>query len=208
VKAGNPNLTLRSRQGARRLDLPLARRITTTLLRGLMGLNDFDLGLLLVGAAEMARLNQTFLHHAGATDVLCFDYRQEPGPPGRPLPGCPADSSASLHADIVVCVDEAAAQARRFRTTWQSELVRYIVHGILHLRGFDDRRPGQRRKMKRAEDRFLRQLARRFDLRRLGGAQRRTASPRGRGPGNGTLEMPQALKTGLPPRRRTTNSSA
>jgi probable rRNA maturation factor len=168
VKAGNPNLTLRNRQRARRLDLPLARRITTTLLRGLMGLNDFDLGLLLVDAAEMARLNQTFLHHAGSTDVLCFDYRQKPGPPGRPLPGCPADSSASLQADIVVCVDEAVAQARRFRTTWQSELVRYIVHGILHLRGFDDRRPRRRRQMKRAEDHLLRQLAGRFDLSKLG----------------------------------------
>ncbi|MGA2661163.1 MAG: rRNA maturation RNase YbeY [Verrucomicrobiota bacterium] len=168
MKAGNPNLTLRNRQRARRLDLPLARRITTTLLRGLMGLNDFDLGLLLVDAAEMARLNQTFLHHAGSTDVLCFDYRQKPGPPGRPLPGCPADSSASLQADIVVCVDEAVAQARRFRTTWQSELVRYIVHGILHLRGFDDRRPRRRRQMKRAEDHLLRQLAGRFDLSKLG----------------------------------------
>jgi rRNA maturation RNase YbeY len=176
VKAGTPNLTLRNRQRARRLDLPLARRITTTLLRGLMGLDDSDLGLLLVGAAEMARLNQRFLHQAGSTDVLCFDYRQRPGLPGRPGPGCPAEASATLQAEIVVCVDEAAAQARRFRTTWQSELVRYIVHGILHLRGFDDRRPGQRRKMKRAEDRFLRQLAGRFDLRRLGGVQRRNRS--------------------------------
>jgi probable rRNA maturation factor len=168
VKAGNPSLTLHNRQRARRLDLAFTRRITTTLLRGLMGLNDFDLGLSLVGTAEMARLNQTFLHQAGPTDVLSFDYLEKPGPPGGPLPGCPADSSPGLHGEIVVCVDEAAAQARRFRTTWQSELVRYIVHGILHLRGFDDRRPGQRRKMKRTEDRFLRQLAARFDLRRLG----------------------------------------
>ena len=197
MKAANPNLSLRNWQRGRRLDLPLARRITTTLLRGLMGLNDFDLGLLLVGGAEMARLNQRFLHQAGPTDVLCFDYRQgpeessanyancaeadvpgferlqEPGPSRRPSRGRPANCCGSLHADIVVCVDEAAAQARRFRTTWQSELVRYIVHGILHLRGFDDRRPGQRRKMKRAEDRFLRQLAGRFDLRRLGAEQRR-----------------------------------
>jgi probable rRNA maturation factor len=191
MKPGNPTLALRNAQRAHRLDLPLVRRMTTTLLRDLMGLNDFDLSLLLVGAAEMTRLNQTFLHHAGPTDVLSFDYLEKPGPPGRPGPGCAADSSASLqperrvyaagrnapacaaqasaalHGEIVICVDEALAQARRFRTPWQSELARYLVHGILHLRGFDDRRPAQRRKMKRAEDRFLRQLACRFDLRRL-----------------------------------------
>ena len=42
-----------------------------------------------------------------------------------------------------VCLDEAVRQARRFHTTWQSELVRYVVHGVLHLLGYDDqRRPG------------------------------------------------------------------
>jgi probable rRNA maturation factor len=167
VKPGNANLALRNGQRARPLDLPLVRRMTTMLLRDLMGLNDFDLGLSLVGAAEMARLNQSFLHHAGSTDVLSFDYLEKPRLRRGPRPDCAAPSSASLHGEIVICVDEALAQARRFRTTWQSELARYIVHGILHLRGFDDRRPGQRRKMKRAEDGFLRQLAGRFDLRRL-----------------------------------------
>ena len=89
VKAGNANLQLRNRQRVRRLDLPLARRITTTLLRDLLGLNDFDLGLLLVGAAEMARLNETFLRHAGSTDVLSFDYLEKPGPRGGPPAGRP-----------------------------------------------------------------------------------------------------------------------
>ena len=168
MKAGKPSLSLHNRQCARRLDLPLARRVITTLLHSLMGLNHFDLGLSLVGAAEMARLNERFLHQAGSTDVLSFDYLEKPTPRGRPRTAGAADSSPVLHGEIVVCVDEAAAQARRFRTTWQSELVRYIVHGILHLRGFDDRRPDQRRRMKRAEDHLLRQLAARFDLMRLG----------------------------------------
>ncbi|HXP59740.1 MAG TPA: rRNA maturation RNase YbeY [Dongiaceae bacterium] len=175
MKTGSPSLTLHNRQRARRLDLPLTRRITTTLLRGLMELNDFDLCLSLVGTAEMARLNERFRHQAGSTDVLSFDYLEKPAPRGGPLPHGAADSSPGLHGEIVVCVDEAAAQARRFRTTWQSELVRYIVHGILHLRGFDDRRPDQRRKMKRAEDHLLRQLADRFDLTRLGGTAERGA---------------------------------
>jgi len=50
--------------------------------------------------------------------------------------------------------------------------VRYVVHGLLHLRGYDDRQPAARRQMKREEDRLLTQLARRFPFRRLGKARR------------------------------------
>lgn len=194
MNPGGPNLVLRNRQRARRLDLGLARQITTTLLRGLMGVEDFEIGVLLVGAAEMARLNRAFLDHAGPTDVLCFDYREESSP-ARPEPargrGARRDSAgglmrpSALRAEIVVCVDEAIAQARRYRTTWQSEVVRYIVHGLLHLCRFDDHRPSQRRGMKRAEDRLLRQLARRFDLHRLGrGPRRAPRAQKGRRIGN------------------------
>jgi probable rRNA maturation factor len=64
-------------------------------------------------------------------------------------------------------VDEALIQARRFRTTWQNELLRYIIHGVLHLGGFDDERAASRRRMKREEDRLLGKLARDFDLSKL-----------------------------------------
>ena len=43
--------------------------------------------------------------------------------------------------EIFVSVDDAVASAPRFRATWQLELARYLVHGMLHLRGYDDRRP-------------------------------------------------------------------
>ena len=48
---------------------------------------------------------------------------------------------ATLHGEIFICVDEAVLQARKFRTSWQSEIVRYLVHGVLHLLGHDDSRP-------------------------------------------------------------------
>lgn len=69
-----------------------------------------------------------------------------------------------LHGEIVACLDEAVCQARRFHTTWQSELVRYVVHGVLHLLGYDDQDNRARRRMKAAEDALVRRLARRFVL--------------------------------------------
>jgi rRNA maturation RNase YbeY len=104
-------------------------------------------------------LNETFLKHAGATDVITFDYSDSASP-------------ALLSGELFICVEEAVSQARRFRTTWPSELVRYLVHGVLHLRGYGDARPADRRKMKREEDRLVGQLARRIPLSKVGSALR------------------------------------
>lgn len=109
----------------------------------------------IVDAAGMSRLNEKFLRHRGPTDVLAFDYRES------------MDHDA-LFGELFLCVDEATVQATRFGTTWQSELVRYAVHGILHLLGYDDHKPERRREMKRLENRLLKGLAGRFALKKLG----------------------------------------
>ena len=103
----------------------------------------------------MAKLNETFLKHSGPTDVITFDYSE-------------ADRRSPLLGELFICVPEAVAQSRRFRTSWQEELVRYLVHGVLHLLGYDDRAAKARQRMKREENRLLRRLARRFDLASLG----------------------------------------
>lgn len=147
-------LTLRNRHRTRRVDLRLLRRIAQALLRDTQPNERFDLGVYLVAAPEMTRLNETFLQHKGSTDVITFNYTE-------------SQESESLHGEIFVCLDEAVCQARRFRTTWQSELVRYVVHGVLHLLGYDDRDTRARRRMKAAEDVRVRRLAQEFAFRAL-----------------------------------------
>jgi len=185
-------LCLRNRQRLRSIDSSLLRRIIAALLEDLLPAKPFDLAIHLVRAPEIARLNETFLHHRGPTDVITFDYAGQAGPgavllrrrrtaptstpsPRSPSPlppgARPSDPAAAIHGELFVCLDEAVGQCRRFHTLWQSELVRYIVHGILHLRGYDDRQPAARRQMKREETRLLTQLARRFSFRRLGRAR-------------------------------------
>lgn len=150
-------LTLRNRQTTRAVNTRLVRRITRALLADLLHLKDADLGLFLVAAPEMTQLNEQYLRHAGPTDVITFDYAE----------ATTGDFPPVLHGEIFVCVDEAVAQARRFRASWQAELVRLIVHGVLHLCGFDDHTPAARRAMKQAENGLLRKLVRRFALRNL-----------------------------------------
>ena len=162
------DLELLNRQRLRPIRLPLLRRILRHLLVEELHLHTFTLGVALVEETEMVRLNETFLHHAGSTDVLTFPYDDAP-------------ASNRLAGEIVVCVTGALSQAARFHTTWPSELVRYVVHGVLHLQGHDDTRPTPRAKMKRAENRLLRTLARRFPLPQLDRTLRRLrTSPRPR----------------------------
>ncbi len=173
-------LILRNRQRTRPVNLSLLRRIARVLLTGQLGLNAYALGVHLVEAWEMSRLNRQFLNHDGPTDVLTFDHGGQPAParhrtrsrsPTGEVPSCGnagAESSAGgLHGEIFICVDKAVAQARQFRSTWQSELVRYLVHGALPLRGHDDLQPGARRVMKREENRLVRLLSRQFSFKRL-----------------------------------------
>jgi probable rRNA maturation factor len=122
-----------------------------TILREYFKCEVFELGVYIVHAPEITHLNETYLQHAGPTDVITFDYCE----PTR------------LAGDIFVCVEEAKSHARRFRTTWRCELVRYIIHGLLHLRGYDDKRAAARRKMKAEEARVLGCTIGEFDVDRL-----------------------------------------
>ena len=154
-------LILRNRQRSRFLNLPLFRRIAVVLLEELLGLERYQLGVHLVAASEMICLNRRFLNHDGSTDVITFDYSRDPLETRNPKP------ETVLHGEIFICLDDAVAQARSFRATWQSELVRYLAHGALHLGGYDDLQPAGRRVMKREEDRLVRALSLQFSLKRL-----------------------------------------
>lgn len=159
-------LSIRNRQRVKPVNTPLLRRITLHVLREELGVVAFELGFHLVDAGEMAQVNETFLQHTGSTDVITFDHAEHPQP-----------SSPVLHGEVFISIPDAIAQAGEFGTTWQSELVRYVIHGLLHLRGFDDLQPNLRREMKREENRLLTRVAQKFSLADLGRATRRARKP-------------------------------
>ena len=150
------DLCLSGRPNVRWINRAFLRIVVRFLLEDLLCQDRYELGIRLVGAREMERLNGRFLNHSGSTDVLSFGYAALPGGQG-------------LHGDLAVCVEQAVVQAKRFRTSWQAEVVRYIVHGVLHLMGFEDGSPAGRRIMRREEGRVMRKLECRFPLRNLGG---------------------------------------
>jgi probable rRNA maturation factor len=166
------SVTIANRQRARKINLRRLKKITAALLAELQ-IEMAEIGICLVAAPEMTRLNETFLKHKGSTDVIAFDYSGKTNPGGQRFVAAQKSGALtkqcppSLRVEIFICVDEAVLQARKFGTSWQSEVVRYLVHGVLHLLGFDDSNAGARRKMKLEENRRLREMTRRFPLSKL-----------------------------------------
>jgi rRNA maturation RNase YbeY len=137
------------------LDRMRWRRLAKGLLEDCLGRREYEMGVHFVGAAEMTRLNETFLGHEGSTDVITFNHQQD-------------EKKGHLYGEIFISVDDALIHARRFRVRWPSEVARCLVHGLLHLEGFDDADPRSRRVMKRRENRLLKELSARYELSKLG----------------------------------------
>jgi probable rRNA maturation factor len=103
------------------------------------GLADVDLAI--VDAAEMAELNRRHLHAAGPTDVLSFDLSEA--------------GKSGLSAQIIVCADVAARQGPLRGLSPQHELMLYVVHGLLHLMGYEDHTVRGAARMHAREDALL-----------------------------------------------------
>ena len=95
----------------------------------------------LVSDAAIRRVNRERLGHDYATDVCTFPM-EEP----------------FLWGELVVSAQTARREAKQRRVPLERELALYVVHGVLHLRGFDDRTPARRNEMREAEARCLARL--------------------------------------------------
>jgi probable rRNA maturation factor len=96
-----------------------------------------EISVLLVGNRRMSALHRHFLGKPGPTDVLTFH-----------------------HGEIFINVEMGREQAQRCENRFGRELRLYLVHGLLHLHGFDDRTPAQAKKMGRMQSKILRQASR------------------------------------------------
>ena len=99
---------------------------------------------MLVGDRAMTRLNRQYRGKATSTDVLSFPMRE----------GSFASLSPQLLGDIVISAETADRQARAAGHTLRDELTALLIHGILHLLGYDHQTPAEARRMTRLERQF------------------------------------------------------
>jgi rRNA maturation RNase YbeY len=107
-----------------------------------LGKGDSELSISLVGDEEMAGLNQRFRAEAGPTDVLSFSL----------LEGDHAEFHGDLLGEVVIDVEAAARQASAIGHGLDAEMTRLLIHGTLHLLGYDHQREEEAGVMEAAED--------------------------------------------------------
>lgn len=124
------------------LDPAAVRRIAGTVARGERKGAGGRADVCFVTDRRMRRLNRTFHKRDCATDVLSFDLGEE----GR------------MSAEVVISTDTAASNAKRFGTSPLYESYLYVIHGMLHLTGYDDGTARERASMRRREEHYLKAL--------------------------------------------------
>jgi probable rRNA maturation factor len=126
------------------LSVPVVRRAVTTVLQGER--RRAAVSVTFLGPAAMQRLNRQHRKHNRPTDVLSFALAL---PEGR------------LAGDVYVCRAVAAAQAKEAEVSLKEELVRLVVHGVLHVLGHDHpERHRERSDMWRRQERYVTRVLR------------------------------------------------
>ena len=88
----------------------------------------------------LSQINLQYLNHATLTDIVTFDNSEAPG---------------TIEGDVFISIPRVSENAIKFRTTFDSELRRVIVHGVLHLTGHSDKTKKAKEEMRKAEDEHL-----------------------------------------------------
>ena len=129
-----------------------------------MGCKDSEISIVIVDDAEIARLNQRYFRREGPTNVISFP--QEEGKAGR--------LQTALLGDVVISADTAARHARAAGIRTEDEILFLLVHGVLHLVGYDHEGPAaERREMEKKEKEVFKGL--------MGGSRKGPRATKGRG---------------------------
>lgn len=135
---------------ARGVDTSRVRRIARLALGRLGKGRGAGITVVFLDDAAIRRLNKRFKRHDRPTDVLAFPLGKAGG--------------RGVLAEIYISIDRAIDQAGSFGAGRGEELARYVVHGLLHLYGYDDLTRRERARMSAEEDRILQWIARKEDL--------------------------------------------
>lgn len=98
-----------------------------------------EIGYMFVDDEKILEVNNEYLGHDYYTDIITFDY----------------DEGDVINGDLVISLDTVKSNAEMLGKSYEEELYRVIIHGILHLCGINDKGPGEREIMEAAENKAL-----------------------------------------------------
>jgi rRNA maturation RNase YbeY len=99
-----------------------------------------ELNFIFCSDEELYQINLEYLNHKTFTDIITFDNSEEKG---------------VVEGDIYISVDRVKENAAKYGSEFSNELKRVIIHGVLHLLGYNDKSPNHQKEMRKKEDAYL-----------------------------------------------------
>ena len=99
-----------------------------------------DVNYIFCSRSYLLELNQGYLQHDFHTDILTFDHSLEPG---------------IISGDLYISVEQVMENAQQYQEPFLQELKRVMVHGVLHLLGYNDQTPEEQKEMRKKEEAYL-----------------------------------------------------
>lgn len=96
-----------------------------------------------ITSEEIISINKTFLKHDYSTDIITFNYSEE---------------NYTLDGEIFISLDDAYENSKKYKVSLDEEVVRLVIHGFLHLVGYDDILKEDQRIMKKEENRLVKKF--------------------------------------------------
>ncbi len=109
----------------------------------LSGITNMKLGIVLMNDEELLEMNREVLKHDFYTDILTFEIER---------------NKHEIEAELYLSLDRARENALQYKVTLRNELARLAIHGMLHLAGYDDKKPATKKKIREKEKFFLEYL--------------------------------------------------
>lgn len=112
-------------------------------LSGILGFEIDSLEINFISGDKIYIINSEYLNHHNTTDIITFNY---------------SNQQKKLDGEIFISIDDASENAQKYKVDLQEEIARLIIHGILHLLGFDDKHKKDKIIMKQQENKLLNTL--------------------------------------------------